>query len=155
MSYCDCEYDGDAPSFFSQGVVKARKPHRCGECYGPIAKGESYKRSSGKWDGRVDVYTECESCMELRQWAEISVTCFCCNVFGELHEKIREMVDDIRSDIPGFMFEWGRRIIKIERRRYGYWPRQTQRQVQLARLAAQRATRLANSSGIRNTEKEI
>lgn len=139
MSYCDCDYDGDAPSFFSQSVVKARKPHRCTECYGPIAKGDSYKRSSGKWDGRIDVYRECEGCMELRQWAEISVTCFCCNVFGELHERVTEMVDDIRHDIPGFMFEWGRRVINIERRRYGHWPRRDQRIARQARQAARRA----------------
>ncbi len=128
MSYCDCDYDYDQPAFFNQAVVKARKPHRCHECHGPINPGDSYKRSSGKWDGRVDTYAECALCMELRQWAEISVTCFCCNIFGELHETVREMVDDIKRDVPGFMFEWGRRIIKIERRRLGnHWPQKYQR----------------------------
>lgn len=141
MSYCECSDDFDPPSFFSQSVVKARKPHKCTECGGPITKGDSYRRSSGKWDGRVDVYTECGLCMELRQWAEISMPCFCCNIFGELHDTVREMVDDIWHTIPGFRFEWGRRIVKIQRHRYGeHWPRKYL-------MSRPRGWRLTNSKG--------
>jgi hypothetical protein len=115
MSYCECDYDYDRPEFYTEAVVKARKPHRCTECFGPIFIGEHYKRRSGKWDGRVENYPECRRCMELRQWATISMPCFCANTFGSLHENAWEMVRDIANTIPGFFFEFGRRMVKIER----------------------------------------
>jgi hypothetical protein len=117
MSYCECNYDYDRPEFFSQTIVDARKLHKCDECLGPIHKSERYQRSTGKWDGRVETYRECGSCMELRQWAKISMPCFCCNIFGELHETVLEMVRDVSPKVPGFFFEYGRRMVKIKRRR--------------------------------------
>jgi hypothetical protein len=118
MSYCECDYDDyEGPEFFVMHVVKARKPHRCYECGGPIFAKEKYKRSTGKWDGEVITYRECCGCMEMREWAEISVPCFCCNLLGDLHETIREMVEDVRHTVPGFFFEYGRRYIKLKRRR--------------------------------------
>jgi len=136
MSYCDCDTDYDPPSFYSETTVKARKQHQCTECGGPILPGETYKRRSGKWDGEVRDYPECHLCVELREWATISMPCFCANTFETLHEKARDMVDDIRHKVPGIVFEWGRRIIKIERRRYGHWPRLTQRTAPRARRVA-------------------
>jgi hypothetical protein len=117
VSYCECDYDDDRPEFFSEMVVRARKQHRCTECFGPIFSGETYKRRSGKWDGEFRDYPECYLCMELREWATVSMPCFCANTFETLHEKAREMVDDIKRDVPGITFEWGRRMIKIKRRK--------------------------------------
>lgn len=117
MSYCECYYDYDAPAFYSTYTVKrSRKQYRCDECHGPIKLGESYERKVGKWDGDFDVYRECMLCLGMRQWAKISVPCFCCNTFGGLHERIRWMVDDVRKDTPGFVMEWGRRAVKIRQR---------------------------------------
>jgi hypothetical protein len=79
--------------------------------------GEKYKRKSGKWDFGVETFRECHLCLELREWAKISAPCFCCNMFGELHDRVREMVEDIGPHVPGFMFEWGRRMVKINQRR--------------------------------------
>jgi hypothetical protein len=116
--FCSCDYDGDQPEFYNSGEVKrARKQHRCGECGGPIFVGEPYDWAIGKWDGRVNTHKECVACVEMRQWAEISVPCFCCNIWGELHEHIREMVGVVRRDVPGFLFEWGRRAVKLRRRK--------------------------------------
>ena len=117
MSYCECDYDYDPPEFFDRHTVKrARKTFKCDECHGPIKPGESYERKVGKWDGDFDVYRECALCLEMRQWAKISVPCFCCNIFGELHERIRYMVDDVKDTVPGFVVEWGRRAVKIRQR---------------------------------------
>ncbi|WP_371422895.1 hypothetical protein, partial [Tardiphaga sp.] len=53
-----------------------------------------------------------------------SVPCFCW-IYGDLHENVRDLVGEVRHDVPkGFVLEWGRRMIKIQRRRYGeHWPR--------------------------------
>lgn len=45
----------------------ARKPHRCEECPGTIAKGEQYERVSGKWEGFIFRYAMCGRCSEM--WA--------------------------------------------------------------------------------------
>lgn len=122
---CSCDYD--PPQFHHRELRKARKPHECYECRGTIPAGETYEHVRGKWDYDVRTFKTCGLCLELRQWAVISVPCFCF-AYGDLHENIRDMVSEVQSDVPaGFMFEWGR-IIKIERRRYGqHWPRQWER----------------------------
>lgn len=123
MTY-DCYCDGDPAEFYHAEMRKARKPHKCYECRCEIPVGETYEHVRGKWEGDVSTFKTCALCFELRQWALISVPCFCWN-FGDLHENVRDMVDGVRRDTPlGFVFEWGRRIIKIQRRKYGqHWPR--------------------------------
>lgn len=125
IDYCDCNIDySDRPEFYSEVVRKARKQYVCTECGGPISRGELYMRHAGKWDGQMAVYCECPACMELREWATISLPCFCAYEFGTLHDRVRAMVSDVRRIVPGFVFEWGRRMIRIERRRSGeHWPR--------------------------------
>jgi hypothetical protein len=115
--YCECDYDGDSPEFYNLAVVKARKTHHCYECDNKITPGEQYTRRTGKWNGDVETYRECRLCSELREWAEISVPCFCANVFGTLHERVRAMVEDAAPKIPGFFMEYGRRMVKIRQRK--------------------------------------
>lgn len=123
MSYCDCEYDYDMPAFSRTGSVKsARKVYRCDECRGPIFQGERYEYLTGRWDDRVDTFRVCTACLDLRAWAKISVPCFCSNVIGELHDRIAEMVADLRHEIPGFFFEWGRRAVKLRQRKLAVQP---------------------------------
>lgn len=113
MSY-DCYCDYEPPEWMSQHIVKAaRKPHQCDECCAPIFAGESYEYTSGKWDGYVSFHHICLRCVELRQWATISVPCFCWG-FGNLHDDVREMVREVVRDAPpGFFMEYGRRMVKI------------------------------------------
>ena len=119
MSYCDCDYfDYDAPDFCEVTTVKAaRKRHKCCECRGPILVGEKYERTVGRWKGELRTFRECRLCLELRQWATISMPCFCSFTFGELHECVREMVKDVAPMTPGFFFEYGRRMVAIRERR--------------------------------------
>lgn len=114
MTY-DCYCDYDMPSWISSRRVKARKVHKCYECRAPILAGESYEYVSGKWDDFRDFHT-CERCLELRQWATISVPCFCW-AYGDLHNNVQEMVEQIAPTIPGFFMEYGRRMIAIRRER--------------------------------------
>lgn len=115
MSY-DCSCDYDAPEFYHKETRKARFPHKCGECRGPISPGETYEHVRGKWNGDIDSYKTCALCVELREWATISVPCFC-GSHGNLHDDVRAMVDEVRHGVPGFIFEWGRRMVKINRQR--------------------------------------
>lgn len=118
MSYCDCDYDGDPPKFYRVDRIKrARKQYRCEECRGPILAGEPYRRITGCWYGNeIEVYFTCHLCCELEQWAKISVPCFCSPPFGELHERVQEMVQDVAPTVPGFFFEYGRRMVRIRQR---------------------------------------
>lgn len=118
MSY-DCSCDYEPPEWFNQRIIKgARKPHKCDECSVPIFVGESYEYSAGMWEGYTNFYHICLRCVELRQWATISVPCFCWR-FGNLHEDVREMVKEVVRDAPpGFFMEFGRRMVKINRERY-------------------------------------
>lgn len=120
MSYCECNYDYDPPEFYQETYVKrARRQHICDECCGPIFAGEPYRRVTGVWESEFCSHNECIACQEIRQWATISMPCFCCNMLGELHDTVREMVDDLQHDIPGFLFEWGRRMVRLRWRERG------------------------------------
>lgn len=116
MSY-DCHCDYDPPEFWSKQDVKAaRKEYRCEECGHKIRVGEPYERVNGKWEGYLDTFLTCQHCVSLREWAKISVPCFCW-AHSNLLEDIREMVSEVRHDVPGFFFEYGRRVIAIKRAR--------------------------------------
>ena len=111
MSY-DCYCDYDAPSWVTIRDVKAaRKPHKCVECHAPIFKGESYEYVSGKWEEHLDFHI-CKRCVELREWAAISVPCFCW-AYGDLHDNVRDMVQEVAPTVPGFFMEYGRRMVAI------------------------------------------
>ena len=115
MSYCWC--DGELPEFCRVTQVKrARKRHKCWECGAYIQPGSPYEYVCGKWDGLLDRFRICPLCKELREWATISVPCFCW-AYGSLHDDVWDMVDETRHDVPGFYFEYGRRMIRIKRAR--------------------------------------
>lgn len=108
--YCDC---GEPATVYSERTVKkAKKVHQCCECSSSILPGESYKSIFGIWDNMMDHFKVCQRCLELKDWAKISVPCFCyCN--GELHNAVEDMVDQVRHHVPGFYFEYGRRMVRI------------------------------------------
>lgn len=139
MSYDSCSCDYDQPEFCNITTRKARKPHTCSECRGPIEPGVTYEYVTGKWED-VLYFKTCPLCLELRQWALISVPCFCF-AYEALHENVRDMVTEVRRDVPrGFVFEWGRRMIVIQRHRYGrHWPRRGIHEAENRRLAEFRA----------------
>jgi hypothetical protein len=76
-------YDG--AEFSTTKVVRARKPHRCGECRDEIPVGADYERCAGKWDGVIDTMRTCLACAEIR-------AAFVCGswVFEMLWESIEE-----------------------------------------------------------------
>ncbi len=118
MSYCDCDYDYGQPEFFNVLTIKrSRKEHRCDECHGPIFIGESYEKCAGKFDGEMFTHNECLVCREIRQWAVISMPCFCAYQHGSLIRRVKEMVHDVEKDVDGFRDEWDARRYQLKLRK--------------------------------------
>lgn len=116
-TYSSCECDSDSRAeFMSQRIRTARKSSRCYECGCSIEPGMKYEETFGKWDGDVSNFKTCSLCLEVRNWARISVPCFCWT-FGDVLENVRNLVDEARRDMPpGWVFEWGRRMVPIRKR---------------------------------------
>lgn len=68
-------------------LVRARKEHRCDECYRQIAKGESYYSASGLGDGRFEQHYICAHCWVACEWLRV-------NCDGWLHCGVREDVEE-------------------------------------------------------------
>lgn len=79
MCYCE------PPKAFRQDNRKARKKHKCCECFSIINVGEVYEYSSGVWDYPASFKT-CMSCVDVRRTADDIYDCTPC--FGELREVI-------------------------------------------------------------------
>ena len=58
MSYCSCDYD--APEFWVATIRRARKQHRCDECFKPIMPGEQYEAVAAFGDGGFYAPKTCE-----------------------------------------------------------------------------------------------
>lgn len=59
-------------SFGSTKTVRARKQHKCEECWRTIEAGELYYRHAGVWEGDFFTNVSCAHCAELRR--QIAVT---------------------------------------------------------------------------------
>ena len=86
MPACYCDYD--APSFFQERHVRARKVHRCCECGRAIQPGERYQKVIGVWDGRFDQFCRCSHCEAVAAKFN-ELPCFC-DSFRGLYEVINE-----------------------------------------------------------------
>jgi len=85
--YCDCGYDGDRAEFMSEKIVCAKKSHTCCECFEPIEPGEKYERVDGKWDGHMDTYKTCLTCVRIRDD-------YCSSwIYGELRQTLIECIE--------------------------------------------------------------
>ena len=58
-------HDGDC-EFVLDREVRARKPHRCEECSRGVRVGETYTRTSGKFEGEIFWYATCARCEAMR-----------------------------------------------------------------------------------------
>ena len=84
---CDCSIDTDycRADFVSKVIRKARKPHKCIECFGEIKPGDQYEYVTGMWEGTIDEFKTCMPCLRIRKD-------FCSNgwLYGGLREAIYE-----------------------------------------------------------------
>lgn len=70
----------------SDGVVRARKEHKCGECREPIQTGTKHERTVGKWEDEIATYRTCLSCVEIRNHFACGSGWFYGEVWSQLEE---------------------------------------------------------------------
>jgi hypothetical protein len=112
MSY-DCSCDYDAPVFYIQEIRKARKVHKCDECAGTVAVGETYEHVRGKWE-YVDTFKTCQRCHNIRQWVKNNVPCLCWshgNTIEDCREAIVEAQYRAKDETRGLYFGFLRRLV--------------------------------------------
>jgi len=63
----------EPPSCYGHEQRKARKEHKCCECDGVIAKGETYHFHHGVWDGQAASYKVCADCEALKKYCDADV----------------------------------------------------------------------------------
>lgn len=90
---CLNDGDFDAPEFYNESIVKARKQHKCYECNRIIDIGKQYQRVTGKWDSSVDTFCTCLDCMNIRE----AFRCGGSFLFGELWTTLRESQERINT----------------------------------------------------------
>lgn len=61
-----CFYDLEYPQFYVSKIRRARKVHKCDECFKEIRATEQYEHVTGKWYDDVEVYKTCGDCLNLR-----------------------------------------------------------------------------------------
>ena len=96
MTDCSCIYvDSDnAPDFYRDRMLIARKEHTCGECGRTIEPGETYETFSGKWNFTFSTHKTCIECLSIRN-------AFFCEswIFGKIHEDLWEHIMDLAGQI--------------------------------------------------------
>lgn len=90
---CECDYE--YPDVFEQSLVKARKFHRCSECRGWIAVGETYRKTFGVWDGDARSYKTCSDCEQFMAWAEDQNGDDICYAFGNMIHDVGDCLNDM------------------------------------------------------------
>ena len=66
---CNCSSDPRylvRPTFRASRWHKARVPHKCCECGGPIVEGGRYEYVFGVWDGEPAAFHTCPPCVTIR-----------------------------------------------------------------------------------------
>ena len=92
-----CSTDYDPPSMYETTLRKARKAHKCGECYRAIQPGETYQHVAGIWDGSFDTHKTCPHCV-------VGQKLLLDQCHGYLHEGIKEdLVEHLWPSIPWAM----------------------------------------------------
>lgn len=87
-----CDYD--PPAVWGVIERKARRDHKCAECFNGISKGDQYEYYSALYDGAWFNSKTCKSCVALREAFRDMNDCF---GVGELYSELVE--DATRSNL--------------------------------------------------------
>lgn len=87
---CSIDYADGYSTYLQDIHRKARKPHKCGECYRAINKGEVYLYEVVVFDEQVSSHKTCLHCEIARKWLEQNCSGF---VWGEVEEDLAEHCD--------------------------------------------------------------
>lgn len=82
---CQCYVDTAGPSCGTVRIHKARKKHRCCECYRTINPGERYEYSTGCYDDCWFDHKTCLGCHRLRD-----AVCKRGYIYGELAQLVKD-----------------------------------------------------------------
>ena len=94
---CSCDIDVYVDEFsevLRETFQKARKEHKCGECYRTIVKGEEYEKIVTVFDSRLYTYKTCMDCVSVRK--QFFTTFY----YESIWEYFREYVSDVYGEIP-------------------------------------------------------
>ena len=95
-----CNTDYDYPSVYSVKEHKARKIHKCDECYSKINIDEKYRSHFGVWNGKASTFKACHFCMIAQDWLKIECGTY---MLGGLREEIEEHAFEYRKI---FLYRW-------------------------------------------------
>ena len=63
---CDVDFDG-YNDFTCETKRKARKEHKCNECWRMIRKGDTYTHHSALFDGNISTHKTCARCDKIAE----------------------------------------------------------------------------------------
>lgn len=110
---CYCDY-GEQASVYQKKLVCARKAHRCYECPGIIAKGDTHECVRSLYEGRWSIARTCPRCLDVRQYMEAHAPCFCW-MHGSMLDDARETLKEYGHVCSGFFIGGMKRILRAER----------------------------------------
>ena len=113
MTECYCDY-GDAPSVYAATRHRAKKPHRCEECFKAIAVGEMYERAAMLYEGSWDVSRTCCRCLDVRDYITAHAPCFCW-LHGSMIDDAKSVIDEHGHVSAGFYIGAMKRVLRAER----------------------------------------
>lgn len=91
-----CAIDGcyETYAVWNVGDRRAAKPHKCGECGRDIAKGETYRYTTGLYDGHWTTNHVCQHCTVAAEWLRINCGGYLdFGVYDDIHEHAEEYPD--------------------------------------------------------------
>ena len=94
-----CNTDYDPADLYQQSVRRARKEHRCAECYRRIEAGETYRYVFGVWSGVSSSYHVCQHCNIALLWLVAECIGF---MHGGIKEEIHEHAQEYNRSTAGF-----------------------------------------------------
>lgn len=84
--------DGDGyVTVLRESKSKARKQHKCGECYRLIDVGEVYLSEATVFEGQFSIHKTCSHCLVARQWLYENCSGF---IYGGVEEDIRDHANE-------------------------------------------------------------
>lgn len=103
------ESDGVVTILGTPGWIKAKKGHKCRECWRVIDKGERYHREVYVFDGVFTTHRTCEHCMVVRGFLRDECGGF---LYGGVEEDAREHCFerqygmDLARAVVGMQWKW-------------------------------------------------
>lgn len=85
--------------FATTTARKARKPHRCEECFRTIHPGETYHRTAGSWEGDFFTLKACGHCCAFRKHIDRADAYYYEGYFGGVSTWVTEGYAD-PTDLP-------------------------------------------------------